>query len=117
MIAFARQALRPAHHVDAAKLAVAGRKPTFACNWRIVYVELHIPGNEQIKPAIVIVVSPGRAGGPSAYRDARFLGDIGKGSIMIVVIKAVLAKVRDVEIRPPVIVIVGDRDSESPALV
>ena len=43
--------------------------------------------------------------------------DIGECTIMIVAIEAVLAKVRNVDIRPAVIIEIADGDSEAPALV
>src|SRR4029077_10081634 len=54
---------------------------------------------------------------PTPKRHAGFLGDICECAVMIVVVKPVLPKVRDVNIRPPVVVIIADRDSDSPSLI
>src|SRR6185503_13307515 len=80
-------------------------------------IELHVSGDKQIGPAIAIVVSPGRPGRPSAQCNSGFLGNVGEGSIVIIVVKAILPKIRNVDVGPSVVVIISDGNAESPALI
>src|SRR5712691_11620176 len=118
MVALSRYAARSAHQeIHAAELARTCRKSSQTGDGRMVRVKLHVAGNEQIQQAIVIVVTPRRAGGPSTQRDAGFLCHILERAILIVVIKAVLSEIRNVDVRPAVIVVVAHRDSETPTLI
>src|SRR6202167_6570111 len=99
MVALAGQPARAAHYGDPAKLAEPGWKPSFAGDWWIIGVEFHIARNKQIQEAIVIVVAPGRARGPSTQRDSSLFRDVGKGSVVIVVVEARLVGNRNVCVR------------------
>src|SRR4029077_1618920 len=50
-------------------------------------------------------------------RYARSFGDIGKSAVMIVVIKAVFAKISDINIWPAVVVVIADGNAKSRAFV
>ncbi len=78
---------------------------------------MNVAGDEEVETSVAVVVAPGGAGGPVAEGDAGFFGDVGKGSVVVVVVEAVLAEVGDVDIGPAVVVVVGDRGAESPAIV
>src|SRR6267154_4911655 len=68
-----------------------------------------VVGDEQIQPAILVVVEPSGTGRPSAQvGDSGFFGDVGKGPIAIVVIKDGAAVTRDVNIWEAVVVVVAD---------
>src|SRR5437763_15817628 len=83
VIAFARQAARPAHHLNCAKITEARRKSALPGDRRMIRIKLCIGRNEQIEEAVMIVVSPRRPGRPAAERDARFLRDIGDCPVML----------------------------------
>src|ERR1700740_807454 len=117
MIALAWQASRAAHHVDAAKLAEAGREAALASDRGILRIKFHIPGNKQIEQSIVVVVPPGCPGRPTTQGDTGLFRDVGKSAVVVVVIEAVLAEIGDVKVWPPVIVIIAHGDAESPAWV
>src|SRR6266567_99030 len=65
----------------------------------------------------MVVIAPTGPRRPSAKFDAGFCGHVGESTVMIIVIKTVLAKVRHVQVGPAVIVVVTDGNTESPALV
>src|SRR5712691_3305698 len=65
----------------------------------------------------MIVVTPRWSGGPPTQRDAGLLCHIRERAIMIVMIEAVLSEIRNVDVRPAVIVVVAHCDSETPALI
>ena len=117
MVALARQAARPAHHIDSAKLAEIGRDGALSRDRRMVGIELHISRNKQIEPPVVVVIAPGRARGPASQRHACLLGDVGKSTVVVVVIEAVAAIVSHVDVGPAIIVVVAHSHAKSPALV
>ena len=51
------------------------------------FAEVDEAADEQIEAAIVVIVEPDRAGGPSRRRYARFLRHIGESAVAIVVIE------------------------------
>ncbi len=65
----------------------------------------------------MIVVPPRRAGGPSTQRHAGFFRHIRERAIVIVMIETVFSEIRNVDVRPAVIVVVAHRNSETPALI
>ena len=78
-------------------------------------IEIHIVGDNQIEAAIAIVVDEGAARAPGLARsgDSGLLSDFSEDP-MIVVVKAVLPVVGDVEIFPSVIVVIPDADALAP---
>ena len=110
------QSARAAHDLDAAKLAevihlgrAGDRQDAASRSGR--------SRDEEIEAAVAVVVAPGGAGGPVAERDAGFLGDVGEGAVVVVVVEAVLAEVADVDVGPAVVVVVADGHAEAPAVV
>ena len=83
--------------------------------WSQVVVD--VAGDEEVEPAVAVVVAPGCAGGPVAESDAGLLGNVGERAVVVVVVEAVLAEVGDVDVGPAVVVVVADGDAESPAVV
>ena len=83
----------------------------------LVGVEVHIAGDEQIEPAIAIIVAKGRPARPVAQLHAGLLRGVGEGAIVVVVIEAILAEIGDEQIGPAIVVIVADGYSEAPAVV
>ena len=83
----------------------------------IVAIEVDIAGDEEVEAAVAVVVAPGCPGRPIAEGDAGFFSDVGEGSIMIVVVEAVLAPVGNEQVGPAVVVIVGDSNSKAPSIV
>ena len=73
---------------------------------------LDVVGDDQIEPAIFVVIEPSGAGGPSAFvGDAGFGGDIGEGSVAVVVIENGAAVAGDVEIGIAVVIEIADRNA------
>ena len=71
-----------------------------------------VVGDEQIEPAVFVVIEPSRAGGPSAFiRDTSFRGDVGESAVAVVVIEDGAAVASHVEIGIAVVVEVADGDS------
>src|ERR1700722_7600793 len=75
----------------------------------IVEVPLEISQHDQVEEAVVIEVYPCRGGGPAAACCAGCLGDIGKGSVAIVVVEPVSAIGGNVEVFEAVVVVVANR--------
>src|SRR5438309_1038034 len=117
MVGFAGEPSRPAHNLDSAKLAKVLRYGALARNRRVVQIKLHVAWNEQVKPSVVIVISPCRRSGPTAKRYPCLLCHVGERAVPIIVVETILAVIRDINVRPAVVVIVTDGHTESPALV
>src|SRR6267154_2563016 len=67
-----------------------------------------VVGDEQIQPAVFVVVKPSGAGGPSTHvGNGGFFGDVSKGAVAIVVIKDGPAVARHVNVREAVVVVVA----------
>ena len=94
---------RAAIHFQAASLAAP------VAVWR----PQGVVGYGQIQKAVVVVVEPG---GLHAYRvrwlyvQARSGSDVRERPVSVVVVKSVFAGIRDKEVRPAVVVIIGGRD-------
>ena len=112
MVGLALEAARAAVDAFAAELAEgeAGRG-------EMVHVPVDVAGDEEVEFAIAVVIAEGCAGGPVAELDAGLFGNVGKGAVVVVVIEAVFAEVRDVEVGPAVVIVVADGDAEAPAFV
>src|ERR1700727_910489 len=117
MVALARQAARTAHHGDSAKLTEPGRDAALASDGRIVGIELYVTGNEEVEEAIVVVIAPGRARRPAAESDSGLFRDVGKRTVMIVVVEAVLAEIGNVNVGPAVVIEIAHHHAKAPALV
>ena len=99
VVGLALQAARSAVDRHAAILAEGITHGLGAGNGQVVAVEVDIAGDVQIEQAVAVVVAPGRTGRPVAQGHAGFFGHIGKGSIVVVVVEAVLAVVAHVRCR------------------
>ena len=91
-------------------VSAAGRR-------RILEVVMHVAGDKQIELAVTVIVAKGRAVGPVAERHAGLFGNVGEGSVMVVVIETVLSEIADIQIWPAIIVVVAYSDAKTPAAV
>src|SRR6266516_1349663 len=64
-------------------------------------------GYEQIQFAVVVIVEPDSAGGPSGCGHPGPVGNVGKSAIAVVVIKNIASVTRNVKIDPAIAVIIG----------
>src|SRR5450432_27762 len=83
----------------------------------MVQVVVDIAGHEKIQPAVAVIVAEGRSRGPVAQSDAGLFGDVRKGAVVIVVIKAILAEIANVDVRPSIVIVVPDGGTKTPAIV
>jgi hypothetical protein len=83
----------------------------------MIQIVVNVTGNKEVEAAIAIVIAESRSRGPIPERHARFLGNVGERSIMIVVIEAILAEVGDVEIGPAVVVKIAHHRTKPPAII
>src|SRR6266550_4134995 len=113
MVAFPGETHGTAKHTDAAILTRAFWNRTPARDRRMIRVILHVTWYKQIQQAIVIVVPPGWSGGPTTDSYTGFLCDIGEGTVMIVVVEAILAEIGDIYVGPAVVIIVSDSHAET----
>src|SRR5271154_3032511 len=79
---------------DAGDAIVVGAVEVHAACERLI--ELSELTDEEIKPAIVIVIEPDRAGTPAGSGDASLLRHIREGAVAIVVVEDAPAELRDV---------------------
>ena len=70
-------------------------------------------GHEQIQLAVVVIVEPDGAGGPSGCGHTGPVGNVGKSAIAVVVIKNIAPITRDVKIDPAIAVIIGSSYSHA----
>ncbi len=100
--------------VDGNALPIAVR--VFAGASNLALVEFQIVGDYQIQESIARRLDEGAAGAPAvlAVKQARLLGDVGKGSVAVVAIENVLSPVGDEEIEVAVIVVIAHAHARSP---
>src|SRR5215467_10536836 len=83
----------------------------------MLQIESNVVGDEQIKVAIAIVVDERTARTPARrpfFPKTGLPGDIGKGTVAIIAVKAVLAEVGHEDVIESVVVIVGDAYATRP---
>jgi len=117
MVRLALQAPRSAVHRHPAIIADRISHCLGTGDGQVIAVEVHIAGDIQIQKTVAVVVAPGRSRRPVAQRDSGLFGDIGKCPVVIVVVKPVLAVVTHEDIRPAVVVVVGNAHPVAPAVV
>ena len=110
-IRFARESPRAALHGDAAVLA----RLVPAELRQMIEIDFDVAADEQIEPAVPIVIGEAAAGGPSAAGNTRLLRDVGERAVVIVAIQAVFPESRHVQIFPAVAVHVGGAHAHAPA--
>src|ERR1700756_1015530 len=71
------------------------------------FVEVDEAADEEVEAAIVVVVEPDRARGPSGSGHAGLFGYVGEGAVAIVAIEDAFAVLGDVEIGKAVAVVVA----------
>src|SRR5437867_309102 len=122
MIARARKASRPAHHTLPSVFAMRGARPVrrpdaqprragfrdagrgalhgFRRRGRrqSVQIKLHIAGGKEVQLAVPIVVAKGAAGGPAIESYTRSFSHVGKGTLAVVSVQAMLPAFRYVQV-------------------
>ncbi len=78
---------------------------------------MNITGNEEIETAIPVVVAKTRPRGPVTEGYAGCFSHVGKGAVVIVVVKAILAVIGHVEVGPAIIVIVAYGHAKTPPVI
>src|ERR1700716_1424248 len=87
-------------------------------NGLLLGVPDNVVGNEQVQPAVTVVIHPRGAGRPQAsvprvaMVQPGFLRHIGEGAVVVVVIQNIPADSRDENILVTVVVIVGNGDAD-----
>ena len=75
-------------------------------------MKIHIATDKQIEVAVAVIIQPGDSGmeGASIVRSAHpcLLGHIREGAVAVVVVEHIFAILADVEVRPAVVVEIGD---------
>src|SRR5271166_6224258 len=117
VIRLALEAARPAHYVFAAKLAETISNALVAGGRGIGQVIVNVAGNKKVKAAIAVIVSPCGAGGPVTESDSGLFRYIGEGAVVVIVVKAILAEVSYIDIRPAIVVIVCNGDANAPSII
>src|SRR5579864_3037360 len=117
MVAFSGQTSWAAKNIQATKLACAIGNAVFPGQRWFVEIKLCVARNKKIDQSIMIIIAPGWASGPPAQCDTGFFSNVSKRSIVVVVIKPVLPKIRDINVGPTVIVVIPNCHPEAPALI
>src|ERR1035441_5994660 len=84
---------------------------------RIGQVQVNVSVHKEIQSPIAVVVAKGCACGPRADCDACFFRDIGKGSVVVVMVEAVLTVIGYIEVGPAVVVVIAYGAPVSPTVV
>ncbi len=117
MVGLALEASRPAVDIHAPIKAI-GIPDCLGAGYRqVVAVKVHIAGHVQVQQPVAVVVSPGRSGRPVAKRHAGCFRLVCEGPVVVVVVEPVLPVVAHIDVRPAVVVVVGNRAAITPAVV
>ena len=117
MIRFALQSSRSARDRSTTKHAEGVADPVLLGYRQVLAIEMQVACDKQIQPSIPVIVTPRRTRRPVAQRHPSLLSHVGKGPIMIVAIEPILSPVRDVDIRPAIVVEIGNGHAHAPAIV
>src|SRR3954467_10702260 len=74
---------------------------------------LHVPANEQVQFAIIVIVEKAGARTPPGASNSTPFSDIAETSIPVVVIQRIATDAGDQHVFPSVVIIVGNGDSHS----
>src|SRR5207249_3213129 len=83
----------------------------------IVPIEIHVTGDVQIEQAVAVVIAESATGSPGVDIYAAPHGNVGKGTVAIVVVEPGGAEVRHEDVLPAIIVEVAHADARTPAVV
>src|SRR5437867_12075527 len=117
MVGFSQQSSGPAHHGNASKLAKIGGNNALSRDRWVVNIKFHVTWNKQIEQSVVVIIAPRWSSGPAPQWHTGLLGDIGKSTVVVVVIQAVFAIVRHVNIWPAAIIVIANGHAESATFV
>src|SRR5579875_870823 len=83
-------------------------RPMLAAIEIILRRPFNVVAHHQVKVAVLVIIKPCRAGGPSPFIGyARFGGDIGKRAVAIVMLKDGAAIAGDVKIRIAIVIVIA----------
>ena len=71
----------------------------------------YIVSYEQVEPVVAVVIEKRSADTPTGVVGSGFCGHVGKGAVTVVLQHLVAAKVGDVEVDPPIIIVVAARNA------
>src|SRR6185437_5241832 len=78
----------------------------------------NVAGHKEIEKSVAVVVSKGRPGRPAAKRDSGSRGNVGERAVMVIAVQSVSSgHIRDVEIRPAIVVEISNGHSNTPSIV
>src|SRR5580698_4798004 len=101
--------------VHAGDTVVALARLFVAAEFVLRFIEVDEPADEEIEPPVIVVVKPNGARGPTRSSHSRFIRDVGKRSIAIVVIKNAVAVLRHIQISPAIAIVIADGDTHAVA--
>ena len=109
-IRFARKSARAALHGDAAVLA----RLVPAEIRQMIEIDFDVAADEQIEPAVPIVIGEAAACGPAPGGHTGLLGDVRERAVMVVAVEPIPAQGGDVEVFPAVTVDIGRAHAHAP---
>src|SRR5277367_3453291 len=108
MIRLALQAAGPAHYFHGTEFACAERHHWRSRHRWMLHVIMHVTRDEQIQAPVSVVIAERRTRGPIPQRHSGGLADVGERAVVIVAVQAILTEIRDVNIRPAVVIKITD---------
>ena len=124
MIVIALKTARPAHHIHAAILALFVTGLLRSGHRRMRKIETNISGDKQVETTVAVVIAergPGMiahyVGISAVQAHAGSRRDIGERAVVVVVVQPICAKIRHIQIRPAIVVVVSDSNPEPPAVI
>src|SRR2546428_3533447 len=82
-----------------------------------LHCEVQIVRYKKVEAPVVIIIDPRGACAPTRVIDPGLDGDIGEGTVTVIVVENVMSEVCDVEVLEAVVIVVTDSDSHSVAYV
>ena len=114
MITFTKQPMGPQKNVDHTVLAGAVGDSALPCHDGTIEIVVEVARDEEFEQTVAVVIAPGCACGPAAQSD---VGNVGERAPVIVVVEAILAVVRDVNVWPAIVVVIEKRDTGASMMV
>src|SRR5271168_2501078 len=97
-------------------MAVVAMAVTFA-DGLVVEIPLQVVDNDEVEQAVVVDIDPGGGDGPErsvlgvGLVQPGFGGDVGEGSVAVVVVERVAVDARDENVFKAVVVVIADSDA------
>ena len=104
---------RGGHRLVGSRAAVVARADRVVADLVGREREVEVAGNEEIQPAVAVVIHECGARAPQRFADAGLGRDVGKGAVAVVAIERRAFEAGHEEVGPLVVVVIADRDAHA----